>query len=230
MFDFGRKKSRFEFGELTAHDDGQIEAHRHQHERGGTLWHEGKLLLRDLFIAAMIAVLLTVFVVQPVKVEGSSMLPRLHDGERIFVNKMIYYQLPALERGDIVVFWYPKNPSVSYVKRLIALPGETVEMRGGQVFINDQLLNEPYLDPAHNYSKNTNYPRTEIPAHYYFVLGDNRDNSSDSREWEFVPEKYIYGTALFRFYPFDKIGVIRHEVEYNLPTRRQPANTYDEEP
>ncbi len=220
MFDF-RKRDRFEFGELSAHDDGQIEAHRHQHERGGTLWLEGKLLLRDLFIAAMIAVLLTVFVVQPVKVEGSSMLPHLHDGERLFVNKLIYYNLPPLQRGDVVVFWFPNDPSKSYVKRLIGLPGETIEVRDGRVLVNGQPLAEPYLDPQRSRRLDDHLPVFVRPHHFY-VMGDNRDGSSDSREWGLVPEKYIYGTAIMRWWPLSEMGIFSRPMTYNLPPTARP--------
>ena len=168
-----------------------------------------------------------VFVVQPVKVEGTSMLPRLHDGERIFVNKLIYYGVPPLERGDIVVFWYPEDPSKSYIKRLIGLPGETVQLRAGRIFVNGKELQEPYLEHSLNVAA-ADEPPTYVKPHYYFVMGDNRDHSSDSRYWGLVPEKYIYGKALFRYWPPSAASVIRHETDYpGIPAHR--VERFDEQ-
>lgn len=168
----------------------------------------------------MIAALVVVFIVQPVKVEGTSMLPRLHDGERIFVNKLIYYDeyrwAPKVERGDIVVFWFPDDPSKSYIKRVIGLPGDTVEMREGVLRVNGSDLDEKYLDRKLSLS-----PRSQPPVYvrpsYYFVMGDNRDNSSDSRAWGLVPKKYVYGKALFRYWPLKAASVIHHEDISTVP-------------
>ena len=201
------------FGDVAAEDDGQIEVRRPEEESRRHFWAETRLLIRDLVFALMIAVLVIVFIVQPVKVEGTSMLPRLHDGERIFVNKLVYYGLPPLERGDIVVFWYPDDPSKSYIKRVIGLPGETVQVREGRIFVNGSELPEPYIDPQRNVS-HANVAPVYVRPHYYFVMGDNRDNSDDSRRWGLVPEKYIYGKALFRYWPLSEAGVISHETDY----------------
>ena len=201
------------FGDIAIDDDRDIEIHRPDQESRKHFWSETRLLVRDLIFALMIAALVVVFVVQPVKVEGTSMLPRLHNGERIFVNKLIYYGLPKLERGDIVVFWYPNDPEKSYIKRVIGLPGETVEVRDGSIVVNNQPLDEPYLDPRLNVMR-MNLAPVVIKEHYYFVMGDNRDNSSDSRIWGLVPEKYIYGKALFRYWPLADVSVISHETEY----------------
>ncbi len=218
---FGIRKRRAPlFGSVAVEDDKDIEVQRARDVARHGLWAEARLLLRDLLFALMFAALLVVFVVQPVKVEGTSMLPRLHDGERIFVNKLIYYGLPELQRGDIVVFWFPDDPSKSYIKRIIGLPGETVEIRDGRIYIKsqgrDQLLEEPYLDPQRNLSRANHVP-VEVKQHYYFVMGDNRDASSDSRIWGLVPEKYIYGKALFRYWPLGSASFISHESESNVP-------------
>ena len=148
------------------------------------------------------------------------MLPQLHDGERLLVDKLVYYKFKSfdwghLQRGDVVVFWYPKDPDKSYVKRVIGLPGETVEMRDGVVLINGQELNENYLDAEHNQSLQDFKP-TRVDEHFYFVMGDNRDNSSDSRIWGLVPEKYIYGKAFFRYWNPSSIGFLTHG-KYNIP-------------
>jgi signal peptidase I len=205
------------FGGVSSDDDRDIEIHRPEAESRKHFWSETRLLIRDLIFALMIATLAIVFIVQPVKVEGTSMLPRLHDGERIFVNKLIYYGLPQLTRGDIVVFWYPDDPDKSYIKRVIGLPGETVEVRDGRILVNGRELGEPYLDPQLNVAHGELAP-VFVKRHYYFVMGDNRDNSYDSRSWGLVPEKYVYGKALFRYWPLSQASLISHETEYpNLP-------------
>src|SRR5258707_7720004 len=172
------------FGGIHINDDKDIQIHRPEDASRSSLWAEGRLLFRDLVFALMIAALVVVFIVQPVKVEGTSMLPRLHDGERIFVNKLIYYDeyrwAPKVDRGDIVVFWFPKDPSKSYIKRVIGLPGETVEVREGTVQINGRDLEESYLDPGENASSASQGPLQEN-LKYYFVMGDNRDNSTEPR-------------------------------------------------
>ena len=213
---FGIRKRRAPlFGSISAEDDKDIEVQRPQAVARSNFWAEARLLLRDLIFALMFAALAVVFIVQPVKVEGTSMLPRLHDGERIFVNKLIYYGLPKLERGDIIVFWYPNDPSKSYIKRIIGLPNETVEVREGRILINGAELQEPYLDPQLNLSHASQTP-VLVKEHYYFVMGDNRDHSSDSRIWGLVPEKYIYGKALLRYWPLSSAQLISHDPEYNL--------------
>src|SRR2546426_11801177 len=144
------------FGGIHADDDKDIQVQKPHAAERENLWAQGRLLLRDLAFAVMLAALMVVCIVQPVKVEGTSMLPRLHDGERIFVNKPIYYDeyrwAPKIDRGDIVVFWFPDDPSKSYIKRVIGLPGDTVEVRDGIVRINGSELHENYLDQRFNVS------------------------------------------------------------------------------
>ncbi len=202
------------FGGVHIDDDKDIQVQRLAKAARSTLWAEGRLLLRDLVFALMIAALAVIFIIQPVKVEGTSMLPRLHDGERIFVNKLIYYDeyrwAPKIERGDIVVFWFPDDPSKSYIKRVIGLPGDMVEVHEGLVRVNGRDLDEKYLDPRLNLSHRSQAV-VHVKPNYYFVMGDNRDNSSDSRIWGFVPKKYIYGKALLRYWPLSAASVIHHE-------------------
>jgi signal peptidase I len=218
MFDF-KRKNQYEFGGVSASDDRDIEIQKLRQESRRGLWSESLKLVRDIFLIVVVFILFGIFIAQPVVVEGTSMVPQLHDGERLLVNKLIYYKIKSvswghIERGDIVVFWYPNDPDKSYVKRVIGLPGESVEIRNGRVYINGKELNEPYLDAEHN--KNLpNYQTKEISQHYYFVMGDNRDNSSDSRIWGLVPEKYIYGKAFFRYWSPSNIGFINHG-EYNI--------------
>ena len=236
MFGFKQRRAP-RFGGIAAEDDKDIEVHRPRAAARSNLVAEGRLLLRDLIFALMFAVLVVVFIVQPVKVEGTSMLPRLHDGERIFVNKLVYYGMPKLQRGDIVVFWYPNDPSKSYIKRVTGLPGETVEVREGRVIVNGKVLEEPYLDPQLNLS-HMNHQPVLVKDHYYFVMGDNRDHSSDSRYWGLVPEKYVYGKALFRYWPIASASVITHDGNYdalpqtptNIPQTSNQPNTTDDPP
>ncbi len=210
-----RSQLDLSFGDVAIEDDGQIELRRFEETAHKQFWVEARLLMRDLVFALMIAALTIVFVVQPVKVEGTSMLPRLHDGERIFVNKLVYYGLPEIERGDIVVFWFPDDPSKSYIKRVVGLPGETVEVREGRVVVNGRELAESYLDPQLNLARVNQLPLT-VKKHYFFVMGDNRDHSSDSRLWGLVPEKYIYGKALFRYWPITEASLISHEDDHEV--------------
>lgn len=152
------------FGGIQVTDDKDIQIHRPEAASRTGLWDEARLLFRDLVFALMIAALVVVFIVQPVKVEGTSMLPRLHDGERIFVNKLIYYDeyrwAPKVDRGDIVVFWFPDDPSKSYIKRVVGLPGDTIEMRDGTVQVNGSQIDERYLDPRFNVSSKVRRPCT----------------------------------------------------------------------
>lgn len=184
---------------------------------GGGLWGEMKSLMRDIIFAGLIAVLIVVFVIQPVRVEGQSMMPKLHDQDRIFVNKFIYPlrewmgDREPIKRGDIVVLLFPNDPSKSYIKRVVGLPGERVEIQDGKLFINGEQIEESYLDPE--YLSHDSTPTVqEVKAHHYFVMGDNRNNSSDSRSWGLVPEKYIYGQAVYRYYPFmpfERVGKLK---------------------
>jgi signal peptidase I len=161
--------------------------------------------VRDIFFAVGTAIMIVVFLYQPVKVEGTSMLPELRDQERIFVNKFVY-RIEEINRGDIVVFWYPRDPSKSYIKRIIGMPGDTVEIKDGSVYINEQLLTEPYVDPQ--FIDDRSNPAIFVEPGHYFVLGDHRNQSNDSRIWGLVPSRYIYGKAVFRYWPMTKIGTL----------------------
>ncbi len=222
MFRFSRKTRKLPLGAVAPGDDQDIEVIHLRRESRQGLWSESLRLARDVFLILVIFVLLGVFAVQPVVVEGTSMLPQLNDGERLLVNKLVYYNIQGvrwghLERGDIVVFWYPKEPDKSYVKRIIGLPGEVVEVRSGKVYINGAELEEDYLDIEHNKTL-PSWPARKVENHHYFVMGDNRDNSSDSRYWGLVPEKYIYGKAFFRYWTPASMGFLEHgEYENFVP-------------
>lgn len=209
---FQRKKNRYEFGPLDPFDDPDIQVHKMRRASGRGIWFESMRLLRDIILILAIFVLFGVFVAQPVVVDGESMVPELHQGERLLVNKLVYYNIERfdwghVQRGDIVVFWYPEDPDKSFVKRVIGLPGELVEIRRGRVYIDGKLLEEPYLTKENNGSARSLTKR--VDDHYYFVMGDNRDNSLDSRDWGLVPEKYIYGKAFFRYWRPSNLGLLR---------------------
>lgn len=215
-------KDQYDFGLISSADDIGIESRDLRKEASRNFLWETLRLVRDVFLIIVTFILIGVFFVQPVVVDGSSMLPQLRDGERLLVNKFIYYDIKSvsfghLERGDVIVFWYPEDPSKSYVKRLIAFPGETVEIREGKVYINEVELIEPYIADEHNSSKFRPFPRTTVKQHTYFVMGDNRDNSADSRTWGFVPEKYVYGRAFFRYWKPQSIGFVRHADYPDVP-------------
>jgi len=165
-----------------------------------------ELWLRDLFISLAIAAFIIIFIYQPVKVEGTSMMPSLADHERIFVNKFVY-RLEPIERGDIVVFRYPRDPSQSYIKRVVGVAGDRIRIDGGQVYVNDLPLDEDYVPPA--YTDAQSLQETVVPAQCYFVLGDHRNMSRDSRDFGPVNQSYIYGKAVFGYWPMDKMGRLR---------------------
>ena len=132
-----------------------------------------------------------------VRFEGTSMLPGIKDGDRLVLARFDRGAEFDVKRGDIVLFRYPKDPEKMYLKRLVGLPGETVEVRGGRVFVNGEELAEPYVDPKLNEARDSQPPVFVEPRHYY-VLGDNRDNSADSRIWGLVPERYVIGKVAGR--------------------------------
>jgi signal peptidase I len=162
--------------------------------------------VRDLLISLAISAFIIIFIYQPVKVEGTSMMPSLDDQERIFVNKFVY-RLEPIERGDIVVFKYPRDPSKSYIKRVIGTAGDRIRIDGGQVYVNDEALDEDYVPAA--YADACSYPETVVPPHHYFVLGDHRSKSQDSRDFGPVSQSLIYGKAVFGYWPMDKLGRVR---------------------
>jgi signal peptidase I len=166
---------------------------------------ELKTWFRDILFAVAIAIFIVVFVIQPVKVEGTSMQPRLVDQERIFVNRFIY-RFRHIRRGDVVVFWYPRDRSKSFIKRVVGLPGDAVEIKGGSVYVNGAKIEEPYLKPEFRDFKSLQ--RVIVPPGQYFVLGDHRNSSNDSRSWGFVAQTLIYGKAVFSYWPISRIGLV----------------------
>lgn len=162
---------------------------------------------RDLFLSVLIAIVVILFLYQPVKVEGTSMTPSLQNDERIFINKFVYrFGISDIGRGDTVVFLYPGDPSKSYIKRVIGIPGDTVEIVEGTVVVNGHPLSEPYV--AEDNRDRIPMARKTVPADQYFVLGDHRSSSNDSRSWGWVPRQYIYGKAVFVYWPLENLGAV----------------------
>ena len=161
---------------------------------------------RDLLVSLAISAFIIIFLYQPVKVEGTSMMPGLQDQERIFVNKFVYRWEP-IQRGDIVVFRYPRDTSKSYIKRVIGIAGDRIRIEDGQVYVNDQALAEEYV--PRDYEDARSFDEKVVPRNSFFVLGDHRTMSNDSRDFGFVNERYIYGKAVFGYWPMEKLGRLR---------------------
>ena len=164
------------------------------------------LWLRDLLISAGVSILIILFLYQPVRVEGTSMLPRLEDHDRLFINKFVYH-ITSIEHGDVVVFHYPRDPEKSYIKRIIALPGDRLRIDHGQVWLNGKELPEAYVPEM--YRDTGSFAETIIPDDCYFVMGDHRSISQDSREFGVVERDLIYGKAVFVYWPARDVGQVK---------------------
>jgi signal peptidase I len=158
--------------------------------------------IRTLASAAVYAILIVTFGFQVARVEGQSMAPTLEDQDRLIVNKLVY-RLAEPRRNDIVMLYYPLNPDKSFVKRVIAEEGDTVRIVDGLVYVNDVPLPDDYV-PSEFRSHDDWGPQI-IPEGYYFVMGDHRSNSSDSRHWGMVPKKYIIGRVQLRWWPVPSV-------------------------
>ena len=164
------------------------------------------LWLRDLLFSAAASVLIITFLYQPVRVEGTSMLPRLEDRDRLFINKFVYH-ISSIERGDVVVFHYPRDPDKSYIKRVIGLPGDRLRIDHGVLWLNGRRLMERYVPD--NYRDNRSVAEIVVPAESYYMMGDHRSISSDSRDFGPVERSLIYGKAVFVYWPARDAGVVR---------------------
>jgi signal peptidase I len=162
--------------------------------------------VRDLIISLAISAFIIVFLYQPVKVEGTSMMPSLDDQERIFINKFVY-RIEPIQHGDIIVFRYPRDPAKSFIKRIIGIAGDHVRIENGRVYLNGKQLVEDYVPRM--YEDDRSYPDVVVPPDSYFVLGDHRSLSNDSRDFGPVDASYIYGKAVFGYWPVDKMGRLR---------------------
>ena len=168
-------------------------------------WLDIQVWIRDVFISLAIAAVVIVFLYQPVKVEGTSMMPWLQDQERIFVNKFVY-NFDEVGRGDVIVFRFPLDPKKSYIKRVVGVPGDLVEVIRGQLFVNGETVDEWYV-PA-EYRDLSSHAAVVVPEGNLYVLGDHRNTSNDSRMWGTVPLGFVTGKAVFAYWPLDRFGVL----------------------
>lgn len=165
-------------------------------------WHSW---MRDLVVSVAISAFIIIFLYQPVRVEGTSMLPMLEDQDRLFINK-IAYRVGEIHEGDVVVFQYPRDHSKSYIKRVIALPGDDLRIDHGHVFVNGKRLKEPYVPSR--FMDDRSEADLVLPPHEYWVMGDHRSISSDSRDFGPVDRSLIYGKAVFVYWPMEQMGVV----------------------
>jgi signal peptidase I len=172
-------------------------------EQGRGIMHSW---LRDLVVSVVVSAFIIIFLYQPVRVEGTSMLPVLEDQDRLFINKLAY-RVGEIHRGDVVVFLYPHDHEKSYIKRVIAGPGDDLKIDHGQVYVNGARAEEPYVPKR--FADDRSQPEMTVPAHEYFVMGDHRSISSDSRDFGPVDRELIYGKAAFVYWPMDQAGVVR---------------------
>ena len=161
---------------------------------------------RDLLVSLIVSLFIILFLYQPVRVEGTSMLPRLEDQDRLFINKFAY-RFEQIHRDDVVVFYYPHDHTKSYIKRVIALPGDRLCIDHGAVTVNGIPLNEPYV--PEKYQDDRSLTERVIPPGEFFVMGDHRSISSDSRDFGPVPRDLIYGRAAMVYWPLDQAGVVK---------------------
>ena len=171
--------------------------------RSNNGWHSW---LRDLVASIIVSMIIIIFLYQPVRVEGTSMLPVLEDQDRLFINK-IAYRVGEIHPGDVVVFQYPRDHTKSYIKRVIAKPGDDLRIDRGRVYVNGARLHEPYVPSR--FADERSLAETILPPNEYFVMGDHRSISSDSRDFGPVDRQLIYGKAAFVYWPMEQVGVVR---------------------
>ena len=163
-----------------------------------------KDFLKMCIFAIVLSIFIITFIVQAFYIPSTSMKPLLHPGDRILVNKFIY-RFREPRRQEIAVFRYPVNPSINFVKRIIGVPNDKVEIKDGEVYLNGNVLAEDYkLEAGY-----TDFPEKKVPEGHFFVLGDNRNNSEDSRHWGFVPEENIIGKSFVIFWPPSRMKIIK---------------------
>lgn len=159
--------------------------------------------LESIIIALVLALIIRTFLFQPFFIPSGSMEPTLQVGDRIIVSKFTYY-FNELKLGDVVVFKYPLDPKRDFIKRVIGVPGDVIEARDSQLLVNGLIVPEPYVPRDYG-----DFGPVEVPEQHFFVLGDNRTNSQDSRNWGFVPEENLVGKAQVIFWPISRLSVIR---------------------
>jgi signal peptidase I len=159
-----------------------------------------------MVVSVLVSAFIIFFLYQPVRVEGTSMLPQLEDQDRLFINKFAY-RVGDIQRGDVVVFLYPHDHSKSYIKRVIALPGDKIRIEQGRVYVNGKRIAEPYV--PERFTDDRSEAQIVLPAREYYVMGDHRSISSDSRDFGPVDRDLIYGKAAFVYWPMEQAGVVR---------------------
>jgi len=162
--------------------------------------------LRDLVVSIVISAFIIIFLYQPVRVEGTSMLPMLEDQDRLFINK-IAYRVGDIHQGDVVVFQYPRDHTKSYIKRVIGLPGDDIRIDHGRVYVNGKQLKESYVPSK--FTDDRSQPEMVLGPNRYWLMGDHRSISSDSRDFGPVDRDLIYGKAAFVYWPMEQVGVVR---------------------
>ena len=169
-------------------------------------------ILETVVFIGSLFIVIYLFIAQPNQVKGESMMPTFQNGNYIFTSK-VTYKLRNPQRGDVIVFHSPGNPDIEYIKRVIGLPGDTVLLKNTEVFVNGRKLNEPYTSditlPLPNGYAQEDVP-ISVPEDYYFVMGDNRPHSSDSRDFGPITYESIIGQVFYRYFPTDKMGIIRN--------------------
>ncbi len=179
------------------------------------------MMVRETVETVGLAVIIFLIIrigIQNYRIEGQSMEPNFHDGEYLIVNKLAY-RLGEYERGDVIVFKYPNDPSKDYIKRVIGLPGDTVEIRGGQLYVNNVEIEEPYQHMPNTRDE----PPTVVDAGHLYVMGDNRPASSDTRSWGQLGQEFVIGQAWLAIYPFDTAGLVKHQpIEVNAVMAQGP--------
>jgi signal peptidase I len=166
--------------------------------------------VQSIVVIMAIMVMIYLFVMSPQEISGASMEPNFHNGEYILTNKVMY-KLKNPERGDVVIFKSPRNKQIDYIKRVIALPGETIKLSNNKYYVNGLPLEEPYLEPGVTIFGGSYLPEgveVTIPQDYYFVSGDNRPHSSDSREFGPIAKEDFIGQAFVRYFPLNKAGIL----------------------
>ncbi len=161
-------------------------------------------VLESVAIAVLLAVVIRLFLFEPFIIPSESMYPALQINDRLMVNKLSY-RMGEPDRGDVIVFKYPMDPNRDFVKRLIAVGGETIEIRDSVLFINDRPVPEEYLPEGLEFG---DYGPVKVPEGTYFMMGDNRNSSDDSRSWGMMPEENIIGKAVFIYWPMNRIGLL----------------------
>jgi len=161
-------------------------------------------VFQSVAIAVLLAVLIRLFILEPFYIPSGSMEPTLKENDRILVSKLNYY-FEEPERGDVIVFKYPRDTSRNFVKRVVAVGGETLTVRNSDLYINGRVVPEPYLPPGLKFD---DFGPVEIPEESYFMMGDNRNNSDDSRVWGYLPENLIVGKAIAIYWPPGRTGMV----------------------